>query len=127
LARGGDVAIAIGLTHDISSDVSHYLTGSGLPVGRVIYGIPEGNPGPTSVQSGDHAWALAEKVVEKLRKRTIDERLGMVHLFVAAPNGFVFFLGQLSHSFGRIVVYEFDFDSNEPGAYQPAMSFPTAP
>ena len=46
------------------------------------------------------------------------------HLRRAAPNAFMFFLGQLAKGFGPCTVYEYDFDTNAPGAYQASISFP---
>ncbi|MHC0068683.1 SAVED domain-containing protein [Nostoc sp. UIC 10890] len=52
------------------------------------------------------------------------ERQGVLHIFIAAPNALVFFIGQLARSFGSCIVYEYDFDRNIPGAYQPSLKFP---
>jgi hypothetical protein len=45
----------------------------------------------------------------------------MTHLFVAAPNGFTFFLGQLARPLGALRLYEYDFGAGMPGAYAPSI------
>ena len=45
----------------------------------------------------------------------------------AAPNGFMFFLGQLARGFGKTSLYEYDFELNAPGAYTPALTLPHKP
>jgi hypothetical protein len=63
-------------------------------------------------------------VSHKIRSRTVRERKGVLHLFSAAPNAFLFFLGQLSRGFGRVQLYEYDFDRNIPGAYSLSIQLP---
>jgi hypothetical protein len=38
--------------------------------------------------------------------------------------GFSFLLGRFAQGFGPSVVYEYDFESNAPGAYQPGVRVP---
>jgi hypothetical protein len=61
-----------------------------------------------------------------LKQRSGTEREGLLHIFAAAPNGFMFVLGQLSQGFGKALLYEYDFDSNALGAYKPSIRFPFA-
>ena len=49
------------------------------------------------------------------------------HVFALAPNGFMFFLGQLARGFGKTSLYEYDFVLNAPGAYTPALTLPHKP
>jgi hypothetical protein len=48
----------------------------------------------------------------------------VLHIFAAAPNALLFFLGQLSHGLGRIQLYEHDFETGLPGAYIPSILLP---
>ena len=47
-----------------------------------------------------------------------------IHLFVAAPNAFSFFLGQRQPSLGRIKLYEYDFEGLNGGGYRASLSLP---
>jgi hypothetical protein len=75
------------------------------------------------VGDGAHAFALAQQLAALFKQRTREERDGALHLFAASPNAFMFFLGQLAHGFGTSVLYEYDFESNALGAYQPSITF----
>lgn len=121
---GDDVAVALSVTHDVPEDVKDFV-GRELPaVGRVMSFAAAPRPGPASIRDATHALALAQEVAARLKGRTRDERTARVHVFAAAPNAFMFFLGQLAKGFGPCTVYEYDFDTNAPGAYQASISFP---
>ena len=45
----------------------------------------------------------------------------MVHIFAAAPNSLLFFLGQEHQAIAPCIVYEFDFDSRSHKTYQPSF------
>ncbi len=47
-----------------------------------------------------------------------------MHLFAAAPNAFLFYLAQHARTFGKTVIYEYDFEGGELGAYSPSLTFP---
>ena len=81
-------------------------------------------PGNTAVHGGQHALDLALSLVSELRAHRNDGRT--VHLFIAAPNGFSFVLGQHLRGFGPVIVYEFDFESGSPGAYEIGIVLPPA-
>ena len=49
LDLGGDLALAIGLTHDPTSQVRDYITGAGLPVAKLLTLSTPGGATPTSV------------------------------------------------------------------------------
>jgi hypothetical protein len=56
--------------------------------------------------------------------RTPAQRTGAIHLFMAAPNAFAFFLGQQAKPLGKIILYEFDFEQSKTGTYEPVISLP---
>jgi hypothetical protein len=123
--KGSDVAIAISATHDISSDVAYYIEQFNLPVRRMISCFIDGRgPGATSVVDANHAFFLANRISTRIRNRTVEERMSRLHLFYAGPNGLIFFIGQLSKSFGTCTMYEYDFTKQTPGGYQPTITFP---
>jgi hypothetical protein len=43
---------------------------------------------------------------------------------IAGPGAFTFFLGQRQPGLGRVVLYEFDFEGNRGGSYEPSLSLP---
>lgn len=101
------VALAVSLP-DVAEQVEFYVKRKGLPVGRILRAtIPQ--PGFRSVAGGAHSLLLAQTIVSRVRQRRPHEREGTCHLFCAAPNALMFYLGQLSRSFGRIVLYEYPF------------------
>ena len=82
-----------------------------------------GGQGPCSnaILNGTHAHYLANKVCDALVKRTTPEKRGKLHIFAAAPNGFMFFLGQQSRGFGKCILYEYDFEGVDTGTYSPSF------
>jgi inactivated superfamily I helicase len=118
-----DVALALSVTRSIQTDVQHYLSNAGINA-RILPATIAGGPSSTSLWSGIHALRFAEVLACKLEKRTAREKTGLLHLFAAAPNALLFFLGQLLHGSGRIQLYEHDFYSNLPGSYQPSILLP---
>jgi len=123
-SEGHEVAVAISLTHDVVADVSDYVERALPGVHHIIACSAEPKPGPGSLVDASHALMLAEELASLLKRRTRDERAAKLHIFVSAPNAFMFFLGQTAKGFGQCMMYEYDFDSNELGAYQASISFP---
>jgi hypothetical protein len=125
--NGTDVAVALCVTHDVKYDVQSYISRVNLPIRRILtFTLPDGS-NQRSILDADHAKLLAEQLSALLRgMRTDVERQGRLHLFVAAPNALVFFIGQTARSFGSTVLYEYDFDRNTAGAYQASLEFPPA-
>ncbi len=126
-SSGQDVAICLGITKDIVADVKCFCTSS-LPCVARIVSFTVGAVGSQAIQSGVHARSVAEHVAHYLKtQRSPAERSGTLHVFAAAPNGLVFFLGQLARGFGQTRLYEYDFEQNTPGAYTLSMSLPNKP
>lgn len=124
VGQGRDVALAISITHEISSDVAVYLARQSLLLNRVFYLSLKTHIGSKAVLDGDHAFALAQQIAQIAKtQRSPDEREGILHIFSSAPNSLLFFLGQLARGFGSCILYEYNFESNLPGAYQPSISF----
>lgn len=124
LSTGDDVALAIAVSHDIGSDVETYVRQYDVASSLITCTIACG-PSTTSIRSGTHAWLLAQDLVRLVRQnRTADQRRGRLHIFASAPNAFLFFLGQHGRALGRSVIYEYDFEDNQPDGYQPALVFP---
>lgn len=121
---GDDVALAISVTHDVGVDVDAYVRENLPSVGRILVATLSPKPNSTGLRGATHAFHLALALKDKIRERSAEERRGTLHVFSAAPKGFVFFLGQHARTFGRTVLYEHDFESGEVGAYSPSLTFP---
>jgi hypothetical protein len=122
---GGQTALAVSVTRPVVADVEEYVRTHLPAVGRIIAATVTPRPGQTAVVDGDHAHQLAEEIAWHLKEvRTRAQLRAGLHLFAAAPNGFMFFLGQLAHDFGPCQLYEYDFGGNSEDAYRPSVSFP---
>jgi hypothetical protein len=122
---GPDLAVAISLTHDVVADVERYLLRAHPAVGRLLSLRPAGVIGATSVACGRHAFELAEAATRLIREKRGPDPATRLHLFIAAPNGFTFFLGQRQPVIGRVTLYEFDFEGGRDRSYAPALTLPT--
>lgn len=118
-----DVVLALSVTHPVLDDVEICLSKANINA-RILPATIAGGPSQTSVRNGIQALRLAEVVAGKLAERTAREKTGTLHIFAAAPNALLFFLGQLLHGSGRIQLYEHDFFSKLPGDYQPSILLP---
>jgi hypothetical protein len=119
-----DVALAISVRHDITADVMHYIQQISIPASRILSFHVGNRPSAMAVKDGTHACLLADQIASRVGKRTFEERQGRLHIFFAGPNGLMFFLGQHGRGFGASTLYEYDFNTRLPGAYQPSISFP---
>ena len=126
LAQGGsEMAITISATKEIGADVEAYVQKQLPEVRRIAAFVPQLGPGSEAVLDCTHAHLLAQQIVQYSQTaRTAEERRCRLHLFAAAPNGLLYFLGQQARGLGQVVWYEFDFERNEPGGYRPALTFP---
>ena len=115
---GEEIAIAIGLTHDVAGGVRAFMNACAPAIGRILHCRPRGGASQQSVVCGGHAWMLAESAVRQvLHLRETEAVRGRVHLFVAGPNAFTFFLGQNQQALGPVSSYEWDFDGQRGGGY----------
>jgi hypothetical protein len=122
---GPDVALSISATHDVMKDVQSYVSRVLPSVGRIISCKTMPTPSPTAVQGASHALFLSQQLAAFVKgERTDTERGAVMHIFASAPNGLVFFIGQLARGFGRCILYEYDFEANALGAYEPSIALP---
>lgn len=119
-----DCALIINVTHNITDQVIEFIQNRNLPVGRLISCIPkERGASSISIKDGTHAFLLADDLHEVVAKRSIMERqTATMHIFISAPNGFTFFLGQKSAGFGKCVLYEYDFEQRNSCSYSQSIS-----
>ena len=120
-----DVAVALGITHDIADDVRRYVESRLQTVGSLLVLRPSVGTGSQVVASGRHAFDLAQSAKEAMRSVNPKNSLAAVtHLFVAAPNALTFFLGQQAPVLGHLCLYEFDFEGSLDRSYRPSLSLP---
>lgn len=118
----GQIVVAVCLTHDVAPAVRRYLETADLGTAKLLIATPQGGAGNRSVASGQHAFDLAESLAQRVNaERSVGKP---IHLFVAGPNAFTFFLGQRQPSMGPVVMYEFDFEGLHGGTYVPSLSLP---
>ena len=118
-----DLAVAIGLTHDVSADVQRYCASSLPAVSRLLILKLSSGAGSRSVVCGRHAVELADAVTNAVRSFGSDGG-AYTHLFIAGPNAFTFFLGQRQAALGPVRFYEFDFDASRGHSYTAALTLP---
>jgi hypothetical protein len=106
--NGGDMAVAVCLTHDVVQAVKSHLAVSSPEVSSLLIARPTCGAGALSV-CGQHAFDLAEALALQINEKRIGHRPPL-HLFIAAPNAFTFFLGQRQPSIGKSTLSRVDFE-----------------
>lgn len=103
-AGGADLVIAIEVSQpNVGSDVQ--AAWSKLAEGPASFlhaSLPASN---NAICDADHAFNLAEALIAEIKKLQKGRK---VHLFMATPATFAFYLGQLSGFLGEIQLYEHD-------------------
>jgi hypothetical protein len=118
-----DTILIISVTHEISPSVKEYLEQTNLTYSYILKCNFPSKCSNTCIQEGNHAKALAESIIRELSKRTMQQKSGRVHIFMAVPVAFAFFLGQMSLGLGRVTLYEYDFEGKYHATYYPAITF----
>ena len=123
--RGGDVGIVLSVTHDAYPEVQAHVKDHIPQLGQLLHFTIRPDIGPMAVKDGNHAWRLAQEVISIVRERNPRRApIGALHVFVAAPNGLVFFVGRLARSLGPIQLYEHAFESDWSSRYRTSLSLP---
>jgi hypothetical protein len=121
---GDGIVVAVSLTHDVAKAVSRYAAAS-LPDSRVTLDARIATaPGARAISCGRHAFELAESLVARIKSLRDAAPVHRIHLFMAVPGAFSFFLGQRATAIGAITLYEFDFDGANGGGYEASLSLP---
>lgn len=118
--------VVVALTHDVEIDVKRYLAEALPNAARILVARPSTGVGRWSVASGQHAMVLAETLAQRIAAEQVVGRQP-IHLFIAGPNAFTFFLGQHQPRLGKTTLYEFDFEGFHGGGYTPSLILPVAP
>ncbi len=121
IGDGRHIAVAVNVAQPATAQALAYVRSNLTDVGRLISFTLPGGPGGRSVAGGGHAAALAEQISNHLRTVSAEDPDTMVHIFAAAPNSLLFFLGQHHQAVAPCIVYEFDFDRRAHKTYQPSF------
>jgi len=120
-----DIAVALGITHDISEDVRRYVDVHLDCIGSLLSLKPTTGLNSQVVATGRHAFDLVQTAISAVRRAKLrTAQLGITHIFLAAPNVVTFFLGQQQPALGRIRLYEFDFEGGRGGSYSASLTLP---
>jgi hypothetical protein len=120
--ENGDVALFISITHPIENDVHDYIKTSLSNITREITCSLQSGSNNNAISDGQHAFQLAVDLVQWLRQnRSPEEKQAVLHIFSAAPNGFLFLLGQQATVLGNIQLYEHNFENPSGNDYQPSI------
>lgn len=123
--EGTELVLALSITHDNKNDTTQFAQ-TNLPAAHTILsGTILPTPSNTSIRDANHILATVFETVTKVREQLSHHpATTRVHIFLTAPNGFAFFLGQYAAPFGPITLYEYDFARQRGGGYQEAISLP---
>lgn len=120
-----DIGVTVSLTHDVSTKAVPYIRQALPTVRTILSAIPTTGASARAVTCGRHAFDLAETLTAEVKAvREAHGLQGRVHLFVAGPGGFTFYLGQRQTAIGPTTLYEFDFEGTMGGSYAPSLSLP---
>lgn len=125
---GAEIAVAISITRPTEQQVRDYVAAN-PSFGRLVVANLVSGASQAAVLNGAHADQLADKLANHLKDaRAVaggDSRAAL-HLFMAAPYSFSFFLGRHIKVLKPVTMYEFDFDGERGGNYVASMALPSA-
>lgn len=119
VGAGGDLAVGLSVSNDLSLDVLSYVRAAALPVGRFLHIAAAPTPSKTAIPDAPRAmgWAIAVRNLVRAQVRETGAR--KLHLFLSSPAGAALFLG---HEWNRVPTTQVYEDLN-PG-YAPAFLIP---
>lgn len=127
-ARAVDLVVTVGLSTDPWPMVQAYIQRHEIAFTHRLSVVPTTGTGASSVRSGRHAVALADDLANRVSLlRASGTFTRRVHLFMAVPNGFSFFLDQRIRRLGELTLYEYDFEGTRGSSYDPSLSLPVPP
>lgn len=113
-AGADDMAVTVSLTHDVSRKAAPYVRQEIPTVRMMLSAILTTGASARAVTCGRHAFDLSEALTAEVKAMRESHGLkGRVHLFVAGPGGFPFYLGQRQPALGPTTLYEFDFEGTK--------------
>ena len=106
IGSGHDLAVAISVTHDVTTDVARFVGEAGLPVGMLLALGPPSDPGDHAVTSAGWAVAWARSAREQARRAATALGATHAHLYLAAPAGLAMMLGHQWNLMPSTTIYE---------------------
>lgn len=107
VGAGGDLAVGIALTNDVTDDVLAHVRTQAMPADTLLVLGPDGAPGPAAVPTNGWLTAWTRSARDTIRQAA--RRAERVHLFMSAPASAALLLG---HAWNTLpvptIVYEFD-------------------
>lgn len=120
-ADGTGIAIAVSLARDVEPKVLQYLQSNHPRMRKLLVARLRAGASQQAVLGGAHAAWLVESLVRRASEERNEGR-DTLHLFLAAPNAFTFYLGRHAAILKPVTLYEFDFEAQRDGSYQPSLS-----
>ena len=122
---GTDIALSISVTHDIRHDVNGHISGMLSTVSKAVHWVISPKVGSASIKDASHIVAAIEELIRGIRSQKRQfAAASRIHLFLAAPNAFAFYLGQRLKPMGEVTLYEFDFENQRDGGYHAIIKIP---
>ncbi|MBD9395351.1 SAVED domain-containing protein [Acidovorax sp. ACV01] len=122
--NGPEVAVAVSITRTTEQQVRAFLQGQ-PNIGRLVVAGLTGSASQCAVLNGTHADQLADRLANHLKDvRSIAGLAARpaLHLFMAAPYSFAFFLGRHIKVLRPVTLYEFDFEGERGGGYVSSLT-----
>jgi len=124
-SNGTDLAIALSLSNDVSEATMQYLSAQPTGVFKILHARPKSGCGFNAITDANHILEYILQLNNKIRSwKTVNSPTAKLHLFISAPNAFTFFLGEHASGYGRIALYEYDFEGLRSGTYVPSLNLP---
>ena len=117
-----DLVVAVSITQNIKQDVEAFL-GKSIPTAKTLLHLNLKSTGHSALGDGQQSFAAADELSKIIAEKKLQLGCtGRIHLFWAAPNAFVFMLGQCSRPLGELQLHEFDFEGVGAGRYKKSTS-----
>lgn len=115
VGKGKDIALVLSLSRNALLKAQEFVARSLPSVGTILQVTPADGSGQKAIRGGEHALNMAQHIAEAVSDRVLPK--SRVHIFLAAPNAFSFYLGQQADGMGTCVLYEFDFKKEIDTSY----------
>lgn len=123
MKKGNGSALVLNISNEILDNVKEYIREMKLPIGN-LYNFTLEKIGNDAIKGGNHVWGMVQNIRNEMKNRTHDEKKGTLHIFASVPIAFMFVLGQQAKPFGRMQIYEFDFENRDTCSYLPSIRLP---
>lgn len=122
---GDEMVLSISITNDISVEVDLFIRSHLPSTAAVMHAKAISGCGFNAIKDADHILQYILYLNRKIRAwRIASGTEKRIHIFISAPNSFNFFLGQYASGYGRISLYEYDFEGIRTGTYVQSLNLP---